>query len=316
MSNQHPIICVSYHPCIDRTLEVEEFKTGHTNRAIFIGEQAAGKCINIAHILPLLGVKCVLYGIVGNDAKHIFEERLKQVPHHLTGLPLRTRINMTMIDKKRTSETHIREVGTPLDEKYFRDLMQEVLDAGHENQFVVLSGSLPPNIPDSCLFDFIVALKAKKMKVFVDTNGSALAAAVKANPDLIKPNREELKELIGAETFEKFGITQSADTIRFLHPEMSILLSDGANGCYFVSQGKRKHGQFQATFTVPVVSTIGAGDALLAGFLAGLYLGWDLDNSIKYAVRVATATLPCLSAGEIDPEVLNHKSLSVVIEDL
>ncbi|KAH7828137.1 putative 1-phosphofructokinase [Monocercomonoides exilis] len=311
-----PIICVSYNCCVDRTLEVDNFHTGGQNKAIYVSEQAAGKAVNIAYILSYLGLPCAIYGFVGDDCTKLFEKRLYRVTRHLEVLPLRTRVNITLIDKTRKTETHIRESGTKIDESEFTALIDKVVSAGEAGQWVVLSGALPPGIPPRLLGDFVRACKEKRMKVAVDSSGDALREAVQAEPDLIKPNREELKELVGEEKFETYGITQAADRLRYRHPGMDILISDGANGCYFISSQGRKHALFEPEFTVPVLSTIGAGDALLAGYLCGVYENWTIDQCLRYAVRVATSTLPCVCAGDMSKEILYMNPLNVRIDGL
>lgn len=308
-----PIICVSYNSCVDRILEVNSFKPGEPNKATFITQQAAGKAITIAYILNFLGISCEVYGYIGNDYVELFQNRLKNITQHLKTLEQRTRVNTTLIDVG-GKETHVRENGSPMEEETFRALIDQVVEAGSPGQWVVLSGSLPPGIPPKMLADFIHACKKKQMKVAVDSSGEALRCAVDADPDLIKPNRDELIDLVGEEAFYTFGIIQSADRLRFTHPTMDILISDGSNGCYYVSGQGRKHALFESDFTVPVYSTVGAGDALLAGFLCGVSERWGVEQCLRYAVRVATSTLPCLGAGEMSIKILFFDPLNVRIE--
>lgn len=94
-----PIICVSYNSCIDRTLEIENFHIGGQNKGRYIGEQAAGKAVNIAYILSYLGLPCSIYGFVGEDCVKLFEDRLSRVKKDFIILKQRTRVNFTLIDR-------------------------------------------------------------------------------------------------------------------------------------------------------------------------------------------------------------------------
>ncbi|KAK2948908.1 1-phosphofructokinase [Blattamonas nauphoetae] len=311
-----PIICVSYNPCIDRTLQVEYLKEGKQNKATYVSEQAAGKAINIAYIFGELNIPCAIYGFIGLDSAVVFDDRLKKVDNHMRRLPIRTRTNTTMIDDIQKIETYVREIGTPLDVNRFQELIDEVLSVVQRHQWVVLSGSLPPEVPVSLLGHFIIELKKKGAQVAVDTSGEALRVAVDAEPTLIKPNREELCSLVGDELFSNFGITQSAEHLHHFHPMMDILLSDGQNGCYYFADQIRLHALFEPSIVVPIVSTIGSGDALLAGFLAKQLKGHDNKSSLVYAVRIATSTLPNVCAGDIDMSVVNSENFEVTITDI
>ncbi|KAA6395305.1 MAG: 1-phosphofructokinase [Streblomastix strix] len=308
------IICVSFNCCIDRTLELKSFQIGAVNKARYVSEQATGKAVVIAYILQFLGVPCEIYGFLWSDYKQKFYQRLQKVPNFMDVLEGRTRINTTIIDKEQHTETIIREVGSGITESDFMSLIEKVVNVGRQNQYVVLSGSLPPGIPPTLLGEFVKRCKEKGMKVAVDSSGDALKCAVEAEPDMIKPNRDELRDLVGHGVFDTLGITQAADRLRYSHPGMDILVSDGDNGCYFVSEQGRKHALFEADFPIDVKSTMGAGDALLAGFIRGLYEDWAIDQCLRYAVRVATATLPCTNAGDMSKEILYKNPLNVKID--
>ena len=95
-----PIMCVSYNSCIDRILEADDLHIGGKNKVKYVIEQAAGKAVNIAYILSTLRLPCTFYGFIGNDCIKLFEKRLVRVSKSLTVLPVRTRVNITLIDNK------------------------------------------------------------------------------------------------------------------------------------------------------------------------------------------------------------------------
>eukprot|EP00771_Trimastix_marina_P002120 gnl/Trimastix_PCT/3234.p1 GENE.gnl/Trimastix_PCT/3234~~gnl/Trimastix_PCT/3234.p1 ORF type:complete len:329 (+),score=81.46 gnl/Trimastix_PCT/3234:51-1037(+) len=309
---RHPVICVSLNSCVDRTLETDFIQIGHICQAKIIGEHPAGKGVNVAHVLGQLGVPVRLYGFVGQDRLSLFRNHLlTYVDCRLRALPGRTRVNTTIIDKTAHTETHIREQGTEVTQADLQALMQEILSEAHRGQWIIFSGSLPPGLSPDVMGELVRSCKQRSMRVAVDASGDSLKQAVEESPDLIKPNREELCYLLGKDLVETIGIAETASRLPYYHPDMRVLASDGANGCYYITKQGRVHAKLDPATPVSVMSTIGCGDALLAGFLCGVHEGWDVTQCLRYAVRVATASLPCYRAAELDMTILYMDPLNV-----
>ncbi|KAJ4460664.1 putative Fructose-1-phosphate kinase [Paratrimastix pyriformis] len=299
------VTCVEIESCLDRTLEVSNFEVGKISKAKILSESPAGKAVNVAHVLGQLGVPTKLYGFVGEDTIQLFKSHLSTVVECcLEVLPQRTRVNTTLIDKERHTETHIREQGYPVTLEVFRAHLERILATSQSGQWVVFSGSLPPGLPPEALGEAVRMCKQKGMLVAVDASGDALKAAVAETPDLIKPNKEELCTLVGKDLVNTLGIAEAASRIPYYNPGMRVLASDGPKGCYYITSHGRIHAKLDPETPVQLISTVGSGDALLAGFLCGLYEGWNVSQSLRYAVRVATATLPCVTPGEMDLNIL------------
>lgn len=286
-------------------------------KAKILSETPAGKAVNVAHILGQLGVPCRLFGFVGEDYAKMFKEHLSPlVECALDVLPTRTRVNTTIIDKERHTETHIREEGFPLTMDNVNAMMEKLLSSVCEGQWIIFSGSLPPGLAPEVLGDLVRRCKGKGMLVAVDASGDSLKSAVQCDPDLIKPNHDELCTLLGPDLVNTVGIAEAASRLPYYHPNMKVLASSGPKGCFFISTRCRMHARLDPETVVPIVSTVGSGDALLAGYLCGVYEGWDVSQCLRYAVRVATAKLPCVSAAELDQAVLYKDPLNVHLREL
>jgi len=157
----------------------------------------------------------------------------------------------------------------------------------------VFSGSLPPGVSPARQAEMIGLCRSAGSEAAVDGSGPALAAAVRAEPWLIKPNRHEFEELLGR------ALTGTEDLLeagrRMARSIPLVLVSCGAEGAYLFASGEAWHGRCEVP-AQRIVSTVGCGDTLLAGFLAGCYRNVSITESLRLAVAAAGATAMNLSA--------------------
>lgn len=306
------IAVVTLNSCVDRTLITPNLTTGSHCKAELAAETMAGKGMNVARILAQLDTPCALYGFVGADRFSSFDESLAEagVINRLRPLPIRTRINTTLVDPEQQTETHIREAGDWVEPKYLDQLMSELkadLEAGDSLAFC---GSLPPGVTTAWFGESIRVLAHEGTRVVVDASGTALNAAIRAGASLIKPNREELAFALGIDDFQAMDMPAAARALLEQNSDLAVLASDGAAGAYFASHNSTLHGLLLDN--IQTVNTVGAGDALLAGFLTGS----TIEESMTMALQAAAASVQTMSAGELDLKKMNTKVKLTVLTDV
>ncbi len=285
------VICL--HPAIDRTLELNTaLEVGGLNRAARVFERPGGKGVNVASVLTSLGAEaCVILPVAGSNGMKLEQLLQKQnISSSVISVPGETRECQAILDGSQTTE--INESGPSLAPD---DLLELEALIPSSARFVVLSGSLPPGL-DVLEFGAFVKRLSVRYGLVVDTSGVALKVALENGADLIKPNQSELEQLAltPKQLFQKFGT-------RVLH-------SKGANGLEYVGP---EGGFSQTSSQIEVISSVGAGDATLAGFLFGLARGRSIQESLRFANACGAAA--CLEpvAGVVNPLNIEN-SLGVV----
>lgn len=297
------IVCLN--PSLDRTLDAPGFSAGAVNKATLIHETPAGKGVNVARVLDALAVPSALLGLVGEDHAAQYNTLLTGtlVENHLHARPGRTRTNTTLLDPENNNETHIRESGMTVSEPDLAAVVAEILNTISPETPVLFSGSLPPGISDALFADAIATLRAEGFTLGVDIAGDALRCAVEAGATLTKPNRDELGTLLGRACPEKESLAKACAHVRQQYPSLTLLASDGARGATLSCPDGCWSGR--ARDRIDARNTVGAGDALLAGYLAAVLENAPPPDRLRRAIQTATAALACLAAGEINPTLLD-----------
>lgn len=262
------IVTVTANPSVDRTIEVERLTAGEVLRAVAGRVDAGGKGVNVARALAANGHKATAVVVCGGaEGAH-----LRALLEDTADLQVRTveisgalRSNITVVEASGTT-TKLNEAGPTLSESELEALAAATVEAAETSSadWAVLSGSLPPGSPAGWYAELVRRLRSNAGRTAVDSSGSALAAAVVAKPDLIKPNREELAELTGR-PIPTVGDACAAARLLVDKGVRSVLVSLGADGAVLVDGNGCWHASAPAVTTR---SSVGAGDALLAGFLA------------------------------------------------
>ena len=266
------IVTLTLNPSVDRTVEVETLVRGEVMRALRVRVDPGGKGINVsralaAHDLPTRAVVT----IGGAEGEHLVtllrETGIEIVPVPVQGA---IRSNITVVEPDGTT-TKFNEPGAQLSIEELAAVFDAVKGAVKSADWLVASGSLPAGTPASFYADLVNMLANSETKVAVDTSGPALEAVLDAGPSLVKPNRDELAEVTGKRLGTIADVVEAAGRLRDLGAG-AVLASLGADGAVLVDDQGAIHGRTPA---VPQLSSVGAGDAMLAGFLAGGGSGAD-----------------------------------------
>jgi len=302
MTRQTPtIVCVALNPCWDRTLEVPDLEIGKHLRGRLLSVQAAGKAVNVARLLAALGTPSVLTGFVGAGDRDRFAASFAKTAVRLEMFEAagRTRENITLVDPRRKVDTHIRDVGVALADEDLPRLTKKLRILAGKGAYVLFTGSLTPGLDAETFAGLLRVCCEKGARVAVDSSGPGLEAIGRVKDLwLVKPNREELAEVAGADVDTDDAIRAAAETLRRRIDEVAVTLGD-EGAMLFARTGAwraRPHLDPDA-----VINTVGSGDALLAGYVHCHGRGKPPEACLRYAVACGTASTLQLRAGQINP---------------
>lgn len=301
------VACVALNPALDQTIEVADLRIGEVNRAGTMQVDIGGKGINVASCLADFGIPPAVLGLLGRDNAALFEEAFlrKQIVNHCFYADGLTRINTKLVDHVRNETTDINMPGrelTPLEASGVLETLHAALDTLLlHTQWVVLAGSLPPGMPEDTYAQLTEYVRLAGRSVMLDASGEPLRAALAAGPTIVKPNRHELAELVGHPLASMEAVVSAG---RRLFERTSglrmVVVSLGAEGALFLTQDRALHAH---PADVAVTSTVGAGDAMVAGLIAAQLQGLSLESGAQLATAFSGAKLgrlgPHLPAADI-----------------
>jgi 1-phosphofructokinase len=259
------IVTVTLNPSVDRTVEVEALVRGAVVRANHVHVDPGGKGINVARALATNMFKArAVVPNGGPEGEHLIallaDEGIDTVEVPIAAA---IRSNITVVEPDGTT-TKLNEPGAPFTAEELARIVEAVLTAAVGAEWAVLSGSVPPGTPAGFYAELIEMLASSGTPCALDTSGAALASSVTAGPALIKPNREELSELTGQKV-STIGDAVECARQMLADGVTTVLASLGRDGAVLVTADNAWHAE---TTVAQPRSSVGAGDALLAGFLA------------------------------------------------
>lgn len=277
------IATVTLNPAIDQTVRVDDFRPNAVNRGQAMQFDAGGKGINVASFLADAGYAVAATGFLGQRNTEIFEQFFahKRIDDYFMRIPGRTRIGVKIIDETNRQTTDINMPGQSPPEEAIQMLLMTIEQLSVSCDWFVLSGGLPPGVPTTIYATIINLLKKCGKQVVLDTSYQALQEGIQTGPTIVKPNLDELQQIVGRPLQSETAIEQVA--LQLLDDDIRlVVISMGEKGAMFVDQ----HTTLIATPPqVDVKSTVGAGDAMVAGLIVGQIQGLSLAD----CARLATA---------------------------
>ncbi|MBQ7108273.1 MAG: 1-phosphofructokinase [Clostridia bacterium] len=297
------IFTVTFNPAIDYVMQVGEIEFGKTNRSrseeIFFG----GKGINVSAVLSVLGENTTALGFIAGFTGDALEKAVAEMGVKADFIRIKkgnTRINVKL---KGAEETEINAVGPHIEKDELNRLFEK-LESLKSGDTLVLAGSIPTSLP-SDIYEHIAKLIQKKgVRLVVDATGELLLNVLEYHPFLIKPNKQELEEVAKMELKTEKDIILAATDLKNMGAE-NVLVSLGADGAILLDTDGKIYKQ--SAFKVKAVNTVGAGDSMLAGFLAGVENGFDYALKLGAAAGAATAALSGLATREKIEEILSQE---------
>ncbi|MCT7368371.1 1-phosphofructokinase [Mycolicibacterium llatzerense] len=314
------IVTVTLNPSLDRTLSLDEPLTrGAVHRLVPVSTEPGGKGVNVSRALTQNGVDTVALLPAADHDPILAELRTRGVPFHNIDIPGTVRSNLTITETDGTT-TKLNEPGAHLDDATLAALTAVVSDHAARATWVVLSGSLPPGVPDGWYADIVAQLAALPCRVAVDTSERPLTALAEAfstaAPDLIKPNSEELAWLTGRSAHELEAAAAHGDSLPVISAAQqlvtrgahTVLVTLGGAGAVLVDHD----GVWAATApSIVPRSTVGAGDASLAGYLAATIAGAPPAQRLQTAVAYGSAAASLPGSALPNPEQIDVKTVRV-----
>jgi 1-phosphofructokinase family hexose kinase len=292
-------LCLSLNPALDKRLKMDQLQVGKVNRVCQAHEAPGGKAAHVAMVLRTLGAAPFWLGFAGETAGSMLTEGLRQMGIQAQGVPMRgkTRTNLEILDTGQRV-TEILEPGPEISTgelEQFQNAYERILTGAGSIVTVILSGSLPPGVPQGYYATLIRVARKFRTRVFLDTSGEPLRTGIEADPDFVKPNQEE------AESWSSRGIDGIHSAREVLRQMLekgaaAVAISLGSEGLVWGSRTERE----TLVARIPKQlspSAVGSGDATLAGFAFAAEKGWSPQESVRIAAACGVANCIAESPG-------------------
>jgi len=315
------IITVTLNAAIDKTLAVPNFRLGRRHRAVEQAAMAGGKGVNVARALKALGQPVIATGFAGGPTgtriiEHLTEEAIL---NDFVRIREESRMSTAVVDPTTGEQTEINERGPKVEEGELELFVDKLLYLAKGAAVCVFAGSLPRGVDATAYARLVDELKKLGVTVVLDSEGEPLRLATRAGPDVVSPNELEAEELVGHEfaddddrrtaVREMIGLGAS-EALMTLPDGCLALLADGANGQGSVCM-------YRATLEpLEPVSSVGSGDAFLAGYVAARYAGRPAQECLSFGVACGAESTQHFGAGVVDPREVERLAPDVGVETL
>lgn len=281
------IATLTLNPAIDRTVTIRSFTAGAVNRVEQVTDRPGGKGINVAATLAGYGTPVAALGFLGVENEAAFAPFFAEhgIEDRCLRLPGATRVGIKIVDPVRHETTDINFAGLAPGVSDLETLQARV--AALSGGWCVLAGSLPPGVDTGIYRELAALLKARGVRTVLDASGAALREALRAAPDVIKPNVHELEALIGRSLSSEAEVIAAARTLVSGGVRL-VVVSRGADGACFVTADELVVARPP---TVAVRSTVGAGDAMVAGVVEAQLRGDLLHDCARLATAFSLSVL-------------------------
>lgn len=277
---------ITLNPSLDYIVKVNNFKVDELNRSV--GEQiyAGGKGINVSIVLKNLGVENTALGYV---AGFTGDEILRQIKEHDVDcdfVKLENGLSRINVKLKSDGETEINGSGPDITEEDLKSLYGKISNLG-KGDFLILSGSIPKSIPDDIYENIMKALLYSGVEFIVDATKDLLLNVLKYRPFLIKPNHHELAEMFNVEIKGDEDIIKYAKKLQEMGAK-NVLISMAGDGAILITENGEALKRDVPKGTLK--NSVGAGDSMVAGFLAGYLKNHDIKEAFKMGVATGSAS--------------------------
>ncbi len=283
------IFTVTLNPALDKTAQAPNFKLDAVTRITELRQDPGGKGINVSKVIKQLGGESVAWAVLGGNTGRGIKASLEEMGISCRAFEVEgeTRTNLKVVDPVDDTHTDINEPGPVVTDAMLDDMLAQLVAEISEGDIVVLAGSIARGASDDTYEKWVKACREAGAKVFLDADGDKLVAGIKGNPFLIKPNEIELGNMLGRtlDTDEKVAeaarelIAQGLD---------NVVVSMGGAGAMFVSADRVVKG---GSVKVPVGSTVGAGDSVVAALAFAEEKGMSLEDKVKLSMATGAANV-------------------------
>lgn len=275
------IYTITFNPAIDYVIHTDKIKLGYVNRLnkeqIFFG----GKGINVSIVLKELGIESIALGFIAGFTGDAIENGIKSMGIETDFVRLKDGFSRINVKIKSNSETDLNGQGPEISRDELEELFGKI-SLIKDGDTLVLAGSIPKSLPSNIYETILSRLSGKKIKTIVDAGGDLLLNVLKYQPFLIKPNKDELGELFGVTINDNEDVIKYAKKLKFMGAA-NVLVSLAGDGAILLDESG-------AIYTCHackgnVINSVGAGDSMVAGFIAGYSVGGS-----EYALKLGIAS--------------------------
>jgi 1-phosphofructokinase/tagatose 6-phosphate kinase len=311
------ILTVTLNAAIDRTVAVPSFRLGHRHRAVESRTVAGGKGINVARALKRLGRPVIATGFAGGPTGDRVLEQLREeaVLTDFTRIAGETRINMAVIDPTSGEQTEINERGPAVSPEEVEAFVERLRYLADGAKLCVIAGTLPPGAGADLYARMVKDLGERGIPVVLDAEGEAMLAGLRAGAAVVTPNEREAEELVGQEFADRGDLVHGlSELIRLGAGEAAITRPEGCVAA--IDEPARRRFLEVRTEPLEVVSTVGSGDAFVAGYVAARYEDRPADECLAYGVACGAESTQHFGAGMVDRNQVERLLGEVHVQDL
>ncbi len=274
------IYTVTFNPAVDLVVSADHINTGAVNRLKSEEIYFGGKGINVSLVLRELGIKSRAFGFIAGFTGEAIENGLVSQGIGTDFVRLKDGFSRINVKIKSDEETELNGRGPDIPDDAVKELFEK-LEMIKDGDTLVLAGSIPPSLPSDIYEKILAHLEGRKIKTVVDATKDLLLNVLKYRPFLVKPNNHELGEMFGVKLETVEQIAEYAEKLRKMGAE-NVLVSMAGDGALLIDEtGKVYH---QGVCKGTVKNSVGAGDSMVAGFIAGVEKG-----DYEYALKLGTA---------------------------
>lgn len=287
------IYTITFNPALDYVIKTQDFQAGKINRSEKENILPGGKGINVSIILKTLGIDSTAFGFIAGFVGEEIEKKVKT--YRIKTDFIKIKNNISRINVKITTsseETAINGKGPFIDQSYIQ-LLYKKIEIIQKGDILILSGSIPEGISNDIYQNICKKIEKKKVKIIVDATGDLLLKTLNYHPFLIKPNQYELEEIFHVKISNQEEAFEYAKKLQ-LKGAKNVLVSMGSIGAILLDENGHSY-KMKALNVEKRVNTVGAGDSMVAGFVAGYQLFHDYEKAFQMGMAAAMATAHSIS---------------------
>lgn len=314
MNQSKRVATVTLNPAIDQTVSIPDFQAGKVNRVQHSRSDPGGKGVNVASFLADFGFPVAVTGFLGEENSRLFEQLFarKQIDDRFVRIAGNTRIGIKITDEVRQQTTDINFPGRPPGAVNTKSLFETVEELAADCHWFVMSGSMPAGCSPDIYTELVELVIGRGCAVALDTSGEGLRRALASAPTLVKPNIDELQELVGRPLDSHSALIGAAHDWLAKGIE-TVVVSMGAEGALFVEADAAV---LSRPPRIVVKSTVGAGDAMVSGTVAGKMNGASLMECARLATAFSLSAISHIGAGLPSREEIETFEGKVVVQEL
>ncbi|HBI94379.1 MAG TPA: 1-phosphofructokinase [Terrisporobacter glycolicus] len=298
------ITTVTLNVSIDKAYKIKGcVESGKVIRVLECNNTAGGKGLNVSRVASLCGEEVLATGFVGGHCGALAEELLEKdnIKNKFTHVKSETRSCINILDENNVS-TEFLEKGESISDEEINAFLDDFDKIIEDSNVITISGSAPQGVPTDIYTTLINMIKDKNKKVILDASGDLLKEGIKALPTMIKPNSEEMENLLNVSINNEEEVIKNAIKLHESGIEL-VVVSLGSDGALLVCKEGVYHGKPPK---IKVVNTVGCGDSMVAAFAVAMERGYSNIDSLKYAISISAANAMTFSTGSFNSEDVDN----------